>query len=177
MHLIISSYPWEYESRWETVDGYDFFIRPIKPADADMMIDHFNSLSKRSVYMRFFSPLKQLSKQMLIRLTQIDYDREIALVALMGKDPEKIIGVSRIIGYSGGSQAEFALAISDDWQGKGIGAALLTQCLGAARNKGMKQIMGFVLAENTQMLRLGKKLGFKVKRVENSSEFELTIDF
>lgn len=175
-HLIISSYPWEYESKGKTVDGHDFFVRPIRPSDADMMIDHFNSLSKRSIYMRFFSPLKQLSKEMLIRLTQIDYDREIALVALMGEDPERIIGVSRIIGYSGGSQAEFALAISDGWQGQGIGAALLTQCLGAARKKGMKQIMGFVLAENTQMLKLGRKLGFKVKRVEDSSEFELTID-
>jgi len=175
-HLIISSYPWEYESRGRTMDGHDFFVRPIRPDDADMMIDHFNSLSKRSVYMRFFSPLKQLSKQMLIRLTQIDYDREIALVALMGEDPEKIIGVSRIIGYFDGSQAEFAVTICDDWQGQGIGAALLVQCLAAARNQGMKKIMGFVLAENTQMLKLGKKLGFKIKRVEESSEFELTID-
>jgi acetyltransferase len=176
-HLIISSYPWEYESRGRTMDGHDFFVRPIRPDDADMMIDHFNSLSKRSVYMRFFSPLKQLSQQMLIRLTQIDYDREIALVALMGQDQEeKIIGVSRIIGYFDGSQAEFAVAICDDWQGQGIGAALLAQCLAAARNQGMKQIMGFVLAENTQMLKLGKKLGFKIKRVQESSEFELTID-
>lgn len=175
-HLIISSYPWEYESRGRTMDGHDFFVRPIRPDDADMMIDHFNSLSKRSIYMRFFSPLKQLSKQMLIRLTQIDYDREIALVVLMGEDPEKIIGVSRIIGYFDGSRAEFAVAICDDWQGQGIGAALLAQCLAVARNQGMKQIMGFVLAENTQMLKLGKKLGFKIKRVQESSEFELTID-
>ncbi len=175
-HLIISSYPWEYESRGRAVDGHDFFVRPIRPDDADMMIDHFNSLSKRSIYMRFFSPLKQLSKQMLIRLTQIDYDREIALVALMGEDPEKIIGVSRIIGYSDGSRAEFAVAICDDWQGQGIGAVLLAQCLAVARNQGKKQIMGFVLAENTQMLKLGKKLGFKIKRVQESSEFELTID-
>jgi acetyltransferase len=176
-HLIISSYPWEYESKGRTVNGQDFFVRPIRPSDAQMMIDHFNSLSKRSVYMRFFSPLKQLSRQMLVRLTQIDYDREIALVALMGEGrDEKIIGVSRIIGYFDGSQAEFALAISDEWQGQGIGAALLTQCLAAARNQGMKQIMGFVLAENTQMLKLGKKLGFKIKRIPESSEFELTID-
>jgi acetyltransferase len=176
-HLIISSYPWEYESKGRTVNGQDFFVRPIRPSDAQMMIDHFNSLSKRSVYMRFFSPLKQLSRQMLVRLTQIDYDREIALVALMGEGrDEKIIGVSRIIGYFDGSQAEFALAISDEWQGQGIGAALLTQCLAAARNQGMKQIMGFVLSENTQMLKLGKKLGFKIKRIPESSEFELTID-
>ncbi|MBA3012496.1 MAG: bifunctional acetate--CoA ligase family protein/GNAT family N-acetyltransferase [Desulfobacula sp.] len=177
MHLIISSYPWECELRTSTVDGHGFFIRPIRPSDADLLIDHFNSLSKRSIYMRFFSPLKQLSKQMLIRLTQIDYDREIALVALMGKDQDqKMVGVCRIISYPDGTHAEFALAISDEWQGKGIGASLLNQCLAAARNKGLKQIIGLVLAENTQMLKLGKKLGFKINRVQDSSEYELIIE-
>jgi acetyltransferase len=178
LHLIISVYPWQYESRNSTVEGHDFFIRPIRPSDADLLIDHFNSLSKRSVYMRFFSPLKRLSNQMLIRLTQTDYDREIALVALMGKNGnQKIVGVCRIIIYPDGDHAEFALAISDDWQGKGIGACLLKQCLKAARHLGIKYVLGLVLAENTQMLKLGKKLGFTMNRVSPGSEYELTIEF
>ncbi|MBU0973516.1 MAG: bifunctional acetate--CoA ligase family protein/GNAT family N-acetyltransferase [Proteobacteria bacterium] len=178
LHLIIGSYPWQYESTAATIDGHDFFIRPIRPSDADLLIDHFGSLSHRSIYMRFFSPLKQLSRDMVIRLTQIDYDREIALVALMGNDRDKkIAGVSRIITYSDGIQAEFALAISDEWQGKGIGAALLTACLKAARQKGIKRVMGLVLAENTQMLKLGKKLGFKITRSPESSEYELIIEY
>lgn len=178
MHLIISTYPWQYESKMATVDGHGFFIRPIRPSDADLLMDHFNSLSERSIYMRFFSPLKRLSKDMLIRLTQIDYDREIALVALMEKDKgKKIIGVSRIIDYPDGIHEEFALAISDEWQGKGIGASLLKQCLNAAWQKGKKQVIGLVLAENTQMLKLGKKLGFDIKRGQGSSEYELTIDY
>lgn len=178
MHLVISPYPWQYELKSVTVDGHGFFIRPIRPSDADLLIDHFNSLSKRSIYMRFFSPLKQLSREMLIKLTQIDYDREIALVALMEiQGVEKIVGVSRIIDYPDGTQAEFALAVSDDWQGKGIGASLLTQCLKAAWHKGKKQVVGLVLAENTQMLKLGRKLGFDVKRVPDSAEYELTIDY
>jgi acetyltransferase len=178
VHLIISVYPWQYESKNSTLDGNDFFIRPIRPSDADLLIDHFNSLSKRSIYMRFFSPLKRLSKQMLIRLTQTDYDREIALVALMGKDRnKKIVGVCRIIVYPDRDHAEFALAISDEWQGKGIGACLLKQCLKAARHLKIKYVLGLVLAENTQMLKLGKKLGFTVNRVSPGSEYELTIEY
>ncbi len=177
MHLIISSYPWQYESQGETVDGQPFFIRPIRPSDADLLIDHFHSLSSRSIYMRFFSPVKQLSRDMLIKLTQIDYDREIALVALMGKEQnQKIAGVCRIIVFPDKTQAEFALAISDDWQGKGIGSSLLTQCLKAARQMGIRRIIGCVLAENTQMLKLGRKLGFVIKRVPGGGEYELIIE-
>ena len=85
--------------------------------------------------------------------------------------------MSRIIDYPDGIHEEFALAISDEWQGKGIGASLLKQCLNAAWQKGNKQVIGLVLAENTQMLKLGKKLGFDIKRVQGSSEYELTIDY
>nr|NJM02367.1 bifunctional acetate--CoA ligase family protein/GNAT family N-acetyltransferase [Desulfobacula sp.] len=176
-HLIISSYPWQYESKFQSVDGQEFFIRPIRPSDADLLIEHFNSLSPRSVYMRFFSPMKKLSKEMLIKLTQIDYDREIALVALMGPDSNrKMAGVCRIIDYPDGKQAEFAMAITDGWQGKGIGAALLGQCLKAAWDKGLERVNGVVLAENTQMLKLGKKLGFSINRVPEGSEYELIIE-
>lgn len=176
-HLIISSYPWQYETKLQTIDGQGFFIRPIRPSDAGLLINHFNSLSKRSIYMRFFSPMKQLSKDMLIKLTQIDYDREIALVALMGTDRDrKIVGVCRIIDYLDGKQAEFAMAITDGWQGKGIGAALLRQCLKAAWDKGLERVNGIVLAENTQMLTLAKKLGFSIRRSQEGSEYELVIE-
>jgi acetyltransferase len=177
MHLIISSYPWQYESRAKTVDGQPFFIRPIRPSDADLLIEHFHSLSSQSRYMRFFSPLKELSRDMLIKLTQIDYDREIALVALLEQnDRQAMVGVSRVILFPDQTQAEFAIAISDDWQGKGIGSSLLTQCLKAARQMGIRRVMGVVLSENTQMLKLGKKLGFSVKRMPEGGEYELIIE-
>jgi len=176
-HLIISSYPWEYEKKDQTIDGHELFIRPIRPSDADLLIDHFYSLSPKSVYLRFFSPVKQLSKAMLIRFTQIDYDREIALVALMGNGGnKKIVGVCRIIIEPDKTLGEFAMAISDDWQGKGIGSSLLKLCLKAACGKGIKQVIGIVLSENTQMLRLGRKLGFSVNRHPSSGEYDLTID-
>lgn len=177
LHLIISSYPWQYETKGSTVEGDELFIRPIRPSDADLLSDLFYSLSPRSIYMRFFSPIKQLSREMLIRLTQIDYDREIALVALMGKEEDKkIAGVCRIIAYGDRTRGEFALAIREDLQGKGVGALLLTLCLKAAWDKGLSHVMGLVLAENTQMLKLGKKLGFSIQRSQDGPEFELIIE-
>jgi acetyltransferase len=121
--------------------------------------------------------MKQLSKEMLIKLTQIDYDREIALVAIMGTDRErKMVGVCRVIDYPDGKQAEFAMAITDGWQGKGIGAGLLRQCLKASWEKGLERVNGLVLAENTQMLKLAKKLGFRINRASEGSEYELIIE-
>ncbi|MEA1966776.1 MAG: GNAT family N-acetyltransferase [Thermodesulfobacteriota bacterium] len=177
MHLVISSYPWCQEAFDATIDNEQFFIRPIRPSDAPLLIDHFNSLSAKSIYQRFFSHVKQLSKTMLIKFTQIDYDREIALIALMGKnDDQKIVGVARIIFEPNGEKGEFAVAVSDNWQGKGIGASLLNRCLKIAKKQGLKHVWGVIIPENTQMKKLGKKLGFDIKMMPGTSEYELHMD-
>lgn len=177
MHLVISSYPWEQETEDTTVDGNRIRIRPIRPEDANLMIEHFNSLSPRSIYQRFFFPMKQLSRAQLIKMTQIDYDREVALIALMDTPQgERMTGVGRVISESNGRTAEFAVVVADQWQGKGIGASLLKRCLKIAKQKGLETVWGLVIAENVQMLKLGKKLGFKVKRISGSSEYELNIN-
>ncbi|MBF0468451.1 MAG: GNAT family N-acetyltransferase [Desulfamplus sp.] len=177
MHLVISSYPFEYETEDETIDHERFFIRPIKPSDAPLMVQHFMSLSPRSVYFRFFTPLKQLSRSMLIRLTQIDYDREIALVALVGEGEEQIMaGVARVIFEPDGKNGEFSVVLADKWHGKGIGASLLKQCLSFAAKKGLERVWGIVLAENRQMLKLARKLGFKAKYIAGSTECEIDIN-
>ena len=177
MHLVISAYPWQHEAVDETIDGVPIFMRPIRPGDAPLLIEHFNALSPRSVYMRFFTPMKQLSHTMLIRLTQIDYDREIALVALLQEGKEqKMAGIARVIFEPDGKNGEFAVAVADKWHGKGIGASLLKRCLIYAREKGLKRVWGIVISENRQMVKLGKKLGFDIKLVPGSSEYELAID-
>ncbi|MBF0204654.1 MAG: bifunctional acetate--CoA ligase family protein/GNAT family N-acetyltransferase [Desulfamplus sp.] len=177
MHLIISSYPFEYETEDETIDHEKILIRPIKPGDAPLLVQHFISLSPRTVYFRFFTPLKQLSHSMLIRLTQIDYDREIALIALMGKGEEQVmVGVARVIFKPDGKNGEFAVVLADKWHGKGIGASLLKRCLSYAAKKGLQKVCGVVLTENRQMLKLSKKLGFMVRYIAGSTEYELEID-
>jgi acetyltransferase len=177
-HLVISPYPNQYETR--TVhDGIgELFIRPIRPEDAPLLVQLFESLSKQSVYFRFFSPLKMLPPNMLARFTQIDYDREIALVALWGTEPnEKMLGVARVItDIYNRKNAEFSVVVGDLWQGKGIGAELLKQCLLISKDRGIKTVRGVVLPENTQMLALGKKLGFTAKKMIGESEYELNID-
>lgn len=177
LHLVISPYPDQYEEHTTTNLGIDIFIRPIRPEDAPLLVELFESLSPRSVYLRFFTPLKHLPHSMLARFTQIDYDRHIALVAISeSQADEKMLGVARIILGRNLREAEFSVVVSDPWQGKGIGAALLQRCLRIAKERGIQKVMGTVLAENTQMLALGRKLGFKIKKEQGVPEYELRID-
>ncbi|MGD9137829.1 MAG: bifunctional acetate--CoA ligase family protein/GNAT family N-acetyltransferase [Desulfobacterales bacterium] len=177
-HLVISPYPDQYEEHTQTSTGVDIFVRPIRPEDAPLLVELFESLSPQSVYRRFFTPLKRLPHSMLARFTQIDYDRHIALVALPEAEPgEKMLGVARAIIGRNLKEAEFSVVVGDPWQGKGIGAALLKRCISITKERGIEKVMGTVLAENTQMLALGKKLGFKIEKVIGAGEYELSIDF
>jgi acetyltransferase len=177
LHLVISPYPAGYESRDITKSGIQVFIRPIKPEDAQAFLDLFSTLSPTSVYYRFFSRMKTLSPNLLARFTQIDYDREIALVALEEKaSVERILGAARVIADPDGKKAEFAVMVGDPWQGKGVGAKLLETCLHIAQERGIETVWGIVLRENTQMLALGRKLGFGLSKTDEPGELELTID-
>jgi acetyltransferase len=176
-HLVISPYPNSYEATVALTCGLTVNVRPIRPEDAPLMVTLFQQLSPRSVYFRFFSPLKHLPHNMLARFTQIDYDREIALVAIQETaDGERMLGVARVTRERNPETGEFAVLVGDRWQGKGIGAELLLRCLKIAKEMGMKRASGIVLAENTQMLALGRKLGFTFKRTEDFTETELFID-
>jgi acetyltransferase len=177
MHLAIAPYPNEYETTLHLPDlGGNVFIRPIRPEDAPLLQRLFAGLSAQSIYFRFFSPLKALSENMLARFTQIDYDREVALVAIReaAGNEEQMMAVGRIIKEPDPRKAEFAILVGDPWHGMGIGAALLSLCLRIAKIQGVRQIWGKVLADNTQMLALGRKLNFKIARVDG--EYELRLD-
>jgi acetyltransferase len=174
-HLVISPYPAEYEAQITVGEGIRIFVRPVKPEDAPLFIDLFKIMSPTSIYYRFFTPLKELKPEMLARFTQIDYDREIALVAIdEDAASERILGVARIIGDPDGKNGEFAVVVGDPWHGKGIGAALLQKCLDIAKSKAYETITGCVLRENTKMLAMGKKLGFKITTHYDVGECELS---
>jgi acetyltransferase len=178
LHLVISPYPSQYEVRIQHNEVGELFIRPIRPEDAPLLVKLFESLSPQSILFRFFSPLKMLPHRMLARFTQIDYDREIALVALCGPElNEKMLGVARIItDVYNRKHAEFSVIVGDPWQGKGIGAELLKRCLSISKDRGIEKVTGIVLPENTQMLALGRKLGFNAKKVTGESDYKLAID-
>ena len=181
LHLVIGPYPEEEESHMVGVDGRRIFIRPVKPEDAPLFTALFKVLSPTTIYHRFFGALKELNPEMLARFTQIDYDREIALVALSedmdeASGTDSMLGVARIIGDPDGKTGEFAVLVGDAWQGTGIGSNLLEKCLSIAEKRGFKTVHGIVLEENRNMLALGKKLGFEAKR-DLDGDNELVIHF
>ncbi|GAB6095818.1 bifunctional acetate--CoA ligase family protein/GNAT family N-acetyltransferase [Desulfatiferula olefinivorans] len=177
LHLVISPYPNQYEGRARLKTGESVFIRPIRPEDASLMEAFFSRLSPRTIYMRFFSPLKHLPPAMLARFTQIDYDRSMALTAFLDENGgDRMVGVARIVGDIDPRTVEFAVMTADEWQGKGVGAELMSRLLTIARTRNVEKIKGTVLAENTQMLALGRKLGFEIRTAPDGGCYELSID-
>ena len=176
-HLVICPYPNHLERTVRTKAGLNLFIRPIKPEDAPLLQDLFRALSEKSIYYRFFSPLKSLSHKMLVIFTQIDYDKDMALIAMdEERTEEKILGVARLMRKPGGRKAEFSIVVGDAWQGKGIGAALMEKLISVAREQDLESIWGFVLPENRQMLVLAGKLGFKIDRTPDEHDFGVKIE-
>ena len=176
-HLVISPYPQQYVQRHVSTDGPTLTIRPIKPEDAPLLEDLFETLSATSIYHRFFSPMKSLPHSMLVRFTQIDYDREMALVALdESANQEKMLGVARVIGKPGSDAGEFAVVVGDPYQGKGVGAELLNRCLRIVKERGMQSVWGTVLTENRQMLKLARKIGFQISQSPQGNEYEMTLE-
>ncbi len=178
LHLVISPYPQKEESHMVSVDGRRIFIRPVKPEDAPLFTALFKTLSPTTIYYRFFGSLKELKPEMLARFTQIDYDREVALVAIDEEsETDSMLGVARIIGDPDGKTGEFAVLVGDAWQGKGIGSSLLENCLSIAKKQGFETVSGIVLHENKNMLALGKKLGFEIKKDPGYGDNELVMYF
>jgi acetyltransferase len=176
-HLVISPYPNQYERTLVCLGGLPILARPIRPEDAPLLEDLFRVMSARSIYYRFFRPLKEIPPELLVRFTQIDYDRDIALAAVdQSGTGERILGVSRLVGDPDGIEAEFAIAVGDPWQGKGVGAALLESSLAIAKEKGFRSVWGIALVENTQMLALARKLSFDIRYEPGSGEYRLELD-
>jgi acetyltransferase len=153
----IKPYPVELEAEIEH-RGEKLRIRPIRPQDEEVLGEFVKHLSPEDIRLRFFGPLRQLTHEMAARLTQIDYDREMAFLLL---DGEKIVGVGRLAAEASFEQAEFALVVASERQRKGYGELLLRHVLDYARSRGIKRVMGHVLRENGKMLALTERLGFR----------------
>jgi acetyltransferase len=182
-HLAILPYPARYEQVWPLRGGGEYLVRPIHPDDAQMLQDLMARLSPESRYFRFVSSIHELPPQMLARFTLIDYDREMALVAMfkdrkVGEngeitETERIVGVSRYITNPDQTSCEFALVVADDANGKGLGSRLMESIMDVAREKGLAEIEGLILANNAPMLKLMKSLGFVIKRYAEDPDFKL----
>ena len=160
-HMAIHPYPSELEQTWQLASGLDVVIRPIKPEDAGIEQDFIRNLSAQSRFFRFMRAMQELTPDMLARFTQIDYDREMAFVALK-KGPKGMVefGVARYVTNPDWNSAEFALVVADEYQRKGVGTKLMQALMSTAKNRGLKILEGEILEQNRPMRSLVKKLGF-----------------
>jgi len=156
-HMAIHPYPAELEGEIALRDGTRVAVRPMRPEDVALETRFFEGLSERSRFQRFMQYLPKLPPQMLARFTQLDYDRELALVALHGGE---FVAVGRYAPNADGETAEFALVVADAWQGKGLGRMLLQQLKDEARKAGYRALYGHIMEANHDMLDLARRLGF-----------------
>lgn len=182
-HLAILPYPAGLEKEWPLKGGGLCTIRPIRPDDAEMLQALVRGLSSESRYFRFVSAMQEMPARMLARYTLIDYDREMALVAIRHhrqanddgsfSDREEIIGVSRYITNPDQTTCEFSLVVADNMAGQGLGSRLMLSIMDVARAKGLSEIQGLVLTNNDSMLRLMRGLHFEVKPYPEDPDFRL----
>ena len=162
-HLAIHPYPAHLVTKIQLHDGTDIIIRPIRPEDAEIEQQFIRELSSEAKYFRFMSALQELTPEMLVRFTQIDYYNEMALIAVKQRgDSEEEIGVTRYVINLDKKSCEFALVISDQWQRKGIAHHLMQKLMGIARDRGLERMQGEVLSNNFKMLELIKTLNFEI---------------
>jgi acetyltransferase len=168
----IRSYPHQYEGTWKLDDGTELTVRPIRPEDEPAVVKFHEHLSERTVTRRYLQPLELWQRTAHERLTQIcfiDYDREMALIAEKknASGESEIVAVSRMYKQHGTTSALMAVIIRDDYQHKGIGTELFRRQLDIARAEGLKHVLCNMLADDTVMQTICKRLGFRVTRTDD----------
>jgi acetyltransferase len=167
----IVPYPRHLETTEILRDGTEMYLRPIRPDDATLIQRFLQSVSPEDIRARFHGAMRDFSGAMLIRLTQIDYDREIALIGFREGD-EMPLGVVRLHSDPDQIIGEFAILVRSDLHGHGLGTSLMHRIIGFARDRGLEKIVGSVLRDNARMLRLVRELGFVA---ENARGDEVTM--
>jgi len=173
--LAIRPYPSQYVGGWKMKDGQKVTIRPIRPEDEPLIVKFHHGLSERSVYLRYFSPLKLQQRVAHSRLARIcfnDYDREIALVAeyKAADGQSEVIGVARLSKLRSNNAGEFAVLVTDQWHHKGLGTELTQRLIQIAKHEKLDRLVAYTLRENREMQQMCKKLGFQVHTPVGESE-------
>lgn len=176
--LAIRPYPSEWERTIQLKDSWSVNVRPIRPEDEPALAAFLQKISREDLRLRFFAPMKEFTHPFLARLTQIDYGRAMAFVALdaAGRD---ILGVVRMHSDSAYEQAEYAILVRSDLKGQGLGWALMQLAIDYARSEGLQRLTGQVLASNIKMLQMCRALGFSVGADPDDAEIcdvSLTVD-
>jgi len=175
-HLAIHPYPAHLVHKIQLNDGTDITIRPIRPEDAEIEQKFVSELSNETKYFRFMNYLQELSQEMLVRFTQIDYYNEMALIAVTsdGSDEEQI-AVARYMTLPDKKSCEFALVVSDRWQSRGLARHLMPKLMEIARDRGLERMEGQILSNNFRMLELMESLNFQISNDPEDSGVKLAV--
>jgi acetyltransferase len=181
--LAIRPYPVQYVSRWTAKDGTSLTLRPIRPEDEPLVAKFHGTLSERSVSHRYFHAMTlgaRTAHERLTRICFVDYSRELVLVAEradLQTGEREIIGIGRLSKVRGTNEAEFALLVSDGFQGRGLGTAFLDRLVTIGRSEKIERICGDILPGNVEMKHICKKLGFQLTHVVGDSTIRASIEF
>lgn len=162
----VKPYPADLEGELIARDGRRFPMRPIRPEDTQLIDTALENTAPEDLRMRFLSPLRRLPRQLAARLTQIDYDREMAFVVFTDESQTEVAGVGRLSEDPNRERAEYAVLVRTDRQGLGLGYALMAHLVAYAKSRGVGELFGHVLRENAPMLDLCEQFGFTRERIE-----------
>ncbi len=169
-HLVISPYPKRIEKLWVLKNGQEVLLRPIKPEDEPMWLEMFQNFSEESIRYRFFQMLKDTPHEVRVRYCNIDYDREVAIVAeLLEEGRRKILGVSRVSIEPDGKTGEMAFIVGDRWQNLGLGTEMVDYALDIAAEMGVENVYAIMLPDNYRALSLTKKMGFDIEYLSDGT--------
>jgi len=176
-NLVIMPYPSKYIVPYRLRDGMQVIFRPIRPEDEPLEAEFIENLSEETKRFRFFYVIKEITHDMLVRFCNIDYDREMGIVAgyMDSGGRRRIVGVGRLIMDPFRRRGEFAVVVADDFQGKGLGTKLIDMLIQVAMDKGLESIYGLVTPENIRMIELCRKLGFELRHTPEEVIVELNL--
>lgn len=168
-HLVITPYPTRYILQATLKDGKRVMLRPIRPEDEPLEKEMLSGLSDETLRGRFFTVIKDIGHDMLVKFCNIDYDREIAIVAEITEgERRRIIGIGRLILDPDLEKGECAVVVHDEFQRRGLGLRLLDMLIGIGEEKNLKEVYGYVQSSNNRMLNLAKKVGFVIEALPDN---------
>jgi RimJ/RimL family protein N-acetyltransferase len=158
----VRPYPSQWERHIVLPDAWRIFVRPVRPDDDLRIRELLAHVSKEDLRLRFFDSIKEFSPQFIARLTELDYARAMAFVAI-DETSNETLGVVRLHADEIHETGEYAILLRSDLKGRGLGWSLMQQMIGYARSEALKRIYGEILQENTVMLKMCRELGFEIK--------------
>jgi acetyltransferase len=169
-HLVIEPYPTKYVESWVLNDGRPVVLRPIRPEDEPLEFELWETFSPETFRYRFFGPPRKVTHDEMVRYTNIDYRREMAIIAELEEDDRrKMIGVGRLIIDADGESGEFAVVVGDPWQGLGLGTKLVDAIIGVSGDKKLSEIHGVIQADNYRMIHVCREMGFQIEQIDGST--------